>query len=132
MPQRLVFVIDDHAGIRRLVEAELQEIGCRVDTFADAEEAAVAVQECGRPAVILVDPWAAPVEDPLHSNLLRLSEDDSLIVMAGMRNTALLAEERGLPFLWKPFDPAALIDLVRVALHEADDRVSDLAALSAQ
>lgn len=116
MEQRLVFVIDDYPGVLRLVEAELADLGCVVDTFPEASQAATAVRDGRQPALVLVDPWCAPDDDPLHRNLLGLTDRDSLIVMSGTRDTAAIAEEQGLSLLWKPFDRAALVDAVMSAL----------------
>ena len=118
MEQRLIFVIDDYPGIRRLVETELQAIGWAVDTFREATEAAAAVRRGRRPALVLVDPWGDSDQASPQHELLGLTQPASMIVMSGARTTAALAEQRGLPVLWKPFEATALLDAVRNVLPE--------------
>jgi CheY-like chemotaxis protein len=117
-----VLAIDDDAGIRRLVQLNLQRAGYRVSTAIDGVEALDRIRE-DRPDVLVLD-ITMPRLDGIEL-LRRLKADPST---SGIRVVLLTAKSQDADiqegersgadiYIPKPFSPRQLIDAVAEALQ---------------
>jgi DNA-binding response OmpR family regulator len=105
-----VLVVEDDASLRLLCRLNLELDGFRV-AEADAVEAARAAVAAERPALVVLDLTlgtedAAPLLDELRAGGL------PVLVLTGAADAGR-HRDRASALLPKPFDPAALVDVVR-------------------
>lgn len=119
--ERLILVVDDQLGVRRLIQEVFREQGYRVVTAANGREA-VAMASAVPPAVALID-MKMPVMDGLEAlRILKSIHPDTVVLMM----TAVGDEDRinealivgAHTCISKPFDVFALRKLVEGVLRE--------------
>jgi two-component system response regulator (stage 0 sporulation protein F) len=117
----LILVVDDQAGVRRLIQELFREIGYRVATAAHGQEA-MALCSVERPALVLLD-MKMPVMDGLETlrALRNLYPDLPVIIMTAVGdgdrvNEVISAGARSC--ISKPFDVFELRKLVQEVLKE--------------
>ena len=113
-----ILVVDDDAGIRRLIVTTLQDVaGFRMREAGDGEEAlATALDE--RPEIVFLDydmPRLNGVETCRRLRSDPVTADATIIMLTGMSDRP--AQERAVGagadlFLTKPFSPLRLLRLV--------------------
>jgi CheY-like chemotaxis protein len=122
-PERCVLIIDDSAVIRQIAELTLGSRGWRILT-AETGPQGIAMAASERPDAILLD-VVMPDPDGLET-LSRLRDDARtagipVIFLTGLADTeeerAKLSALGAVGVLAKPFDPAALADLVAGVLR---------------
>jgi len=114
-----VAVVDDDPAVRRALVRMLEQGGLRAEGFASAEE----LLESGdlrRLACAVVDLALPGVSGPELLERIRAGGGDpAVIFVTGRLDAAQALRAQGLtdvPCLQKPFEPAALVRLVRSAL----------------
>lgn len=95
---RKVLVVDDNPLVLLVASSMLAELGCDVDTAADAEEALEQLAE--QPVEILITDINMPGMDgyQLADAAMKFHENLKVIVLSGKET-----EARGFPFIRKPF-----------------------------
>ena len=116
-----ILLVEDEEGVRELAQEILEADGYRVLVACHPGDALLAVQQHGERIDLLVTDVVMPqMSGPeLVERLLRVRPDIHVLYMSGYADTAIAKHgliEAGLPFLQKPFTPAALSRKVREAL----------------
>ena len=139
MPQSLsqtILVVDDELTIRELCKTILQQAGFSVlDADGSSEALKICTQHEGAIDLLLTDLILPPPGFQLASSsnkfphvhghelalrALRIRKDLRVILISGNIDKELAGygiRRGGLPFLPKPFEPQALVALVRKTLH---------------
>jgi two-component system KDP operon response regulator KdpE len=117
----MVLVVDDEAGILRLLKLELSEQGFRVITAANGEEALQLAEE-QRPDIVLLDIIMPELTGP--EVLRRLRERWPVPVIFVTAKDAEADKVRGLEFgaddyIVKPFSPDELAARIRAVLRRS-------------
>ncbi len=110
-----VLVVDDEAGVRRVIRRALEGAGCRVIETEDGAGAA-ALARTERPDVVFLDIRMPLVDGIAVIEDIRAEAPDAVVVVvSGDPNREALALDRGAhAFLQKPFDLDELRALARV------------------
>lgn len=118
----LILVVDDQMGVRRLVQEVFKEVGYRVTTAANGQEA-LALVDVQKPALVLLD-MKMPVMDGLETlrALQGLYPALPVLMMTAVGdgdrvNEALQSGARY--FINKPFDVFELRRIVQEALGKS-------------
>jgi len=126
MPNRnaLILVVDDQAGVRRLIQEVFREVGYRVLTATNGQEA-LAVAAAEFPAAVLLD-MKMPVMDGLETlRALKMIHPGVLVLMmtaVGDGDQVTEALSSGAHFcVSKPFDVFALRSLVMDVLEKEEE-----------
>ena len=122
-----VLAIDDDAGIRRLVQLNLQRAGYRVSTAVDGVDALDRIQE-DRPDVLVLDVTMPRLDGIELLRRLKADPDTSgirvVMLTAKSQDADIQEGERSGADIYipKPFSPRQLIDAVAEALRRAQPR----------
>ena len=122
-----VLAIDDDAGIRRLVQLNLQRAGYRVSTAVDGVDALDRIQE-DRPDVLVLDVTMPRLDGIELLRRLKADPDTSgirvVMLTAKSQDADIQEGERSGADIYipKPFSPRQLIDAVAEALQRAQPR----------
>lgn len=110
-----VLLVDDNAGLRRIVALTLESLGCTVTSAADATEAMGVLQEGNALRLMLSD-----VRMPGPMDGIALAEwvaerhpQIAILLMTGYTETGRVR----FPLLNKPFGPEELIDALATVLR---------------
>lgn len=119
---RHVLCIDDDANTRSAMTALLQRWGCKVDTAADANEAAMLAGSNPPPDIVLLDYQLGPMTGPslLPDLQQRWGTTPPIIVLTAHGDPAIRAdlEATGLSVMLKPASPSRLRALMsRLLAH---------------
>ncbi len=115
-----VLVVDDHPGVRYLLDIVIKEVGHRVHTAQNGLEAVEKVRTI-RPSLVFMD-----VRMPLMGGLEALSKikkmfpDTQVVIMTayGSDDTILQAQKQGaLCCMAKPFDVDSIKDFLKDFTH---------------
>ena len=114
-----VLIADDDEAVRSLAATTLEQAGFLVLPACDGE-AAIEIFRSGR---VNVDALLTDVQMgngitgiALAEHLLNERPEIAVLVMSGLPEAELLASEKNLRFLAKPFTPAKLVEKVRQVL----------------
>jgi excisionase family DNA binding protein len=114
-----ILVVDDDAGLREFIRANLEREGYTVREAGSASQGLAALEE-EPPDLILLDVMMPRMDgwEMLHRVHERHGVDAIQVIMySGKLEEAGTAEERGAQaFLGKPFDPQKLLDATRQLL----------------
>lgn len=114
----LVFVVEDEAGLRRLVGEILRRKGFVVEVASDGREALELLDQLDeRPDLILTDvvmPRMGGRE--LAAELARRGDWVPVLFMSGYQDGEEMPDDARYTYIAKPFTPDALVDKVRAAL----------------
>ena len=120
MNRRKVLVIDDDASLRRVMEMQLEEIGCDVVAVAGGKEAMAALEEF-TPALVITDLRIPGMSGMDLLKLLRADHPELTVIMVtayGTVKTAVEAMKAGAyDYLTKPIDYDELALVVNRALE---------------
>jgi DNA-binding NtrC family response regulator len=120
MKQRKVLIIDDDASLRRVMEMQLEEIGCEVVAVASGNDA-LAVLEDVAPALVITDLKIPGMSGLDLLKLLRADHPELTVIMVtayGTVRTAVEAMKAGaFDYLTKPIDYDELALVVNRALE---------------
>jgi twitching motility two-component system response regulator PilG len=118
-PRKSVLVVDDSPIVRRLVTLTMQKKGYRVVEAADGEEALEQVRYEGPPDVVLLDATMPGMDGATLCRQLRQDPANAqmpVVFLSGRDGTMERARGKSTGpnrFLPKPFEPAALVNMVR-------------------
>lgn len=119
-----VLAIDDDAGIRRLVQLNLQRAGYRVSTAVDGVDALDRIQE-DRPDVLVLDITMPRLDGIELLRRLKANPDTSgirvVMLTAKSQDADIQEGERSGADIYipKPFSPRQLLDAVAEAFQRA-------------
>jgi DNA-binding NtrC family response regulator len=120
MKQRKVLVIDDDASLRRVMEMQLEEIGCKVVAVASGNDALAVLEEVA-PALVITDLKIPGMSGLDLLKLLRADHPELTVIMVtayGTVRTAVEAMKAGaFDYLTKPIDYDELALVVNRALE---------------
>jgi DNA-binding NtrC family response regulator len=120
MNRRKVLVIDDDASLRRVMEMQLEEIGCDIVAVASGKEALAALEEF-TPSLVITDLRIPGMSGMEILKLLRADHPELTIIMVtayGTVKTAVEAMKAGAyDYLTKPIDYDELALVVNRALE---------------
>ena len=120
MNRKKVLVIDDDASLRRVMEMQLEEIGCDVMTVANANEALAALNEV-TPALVITDLRIPGMSGMDLLKMLRADHPELTVIMVtayGTVRTAVEAMKAGAyDYITKPIDYDELALVVNRALE---------------
>jgi DNA-binding NtrC family response regulator len=120
MNQRKVLLIDDDASLRRVMEMQLEEIGCAVIAVASGMEAFAALEEV-TPALVITDLKIPGMSGMEILKKLRTDHPELTVIMVtafGTVKTAVEAMKAGAyDYLTKPIDYDELALVVHRALE---------------
>jgi DNA-binding NtrC family response regulator len=120
MNRRKVLVIDDDASLRRVMEMQLEEVGCDVVAVASGKEA-LAVLEEFTPALVITDLRIPGMSGMDLLKLLRADHPELTVIMVtayGTVKTAVEAMKAGAyDYLTKPIDYDELALVINRALE---------------
>lgn len=120
MNRKKVLVIDDDASLRRVMEMQLEEIGCDVMTVANANEALAALNEI-TPALVITDLRIPGMSGMDLLKTLRGDHPELTVIMVtayGTVRTAVEAMKAGAyDYITKPIDYDELALVVNRALE---------------
>ena len=120
MKQRKVLVIDDDASLRRVMEMQLEEIGCEVVAVASGNDALAVLEEVS-PALVITDLKIPGMSGLDLLKLLRADHPELTVIMVtayGTVRTAVEAMKAGaFDYLTKPIDYDELALVVNRALE---------------
>jgi two-component system response regulator TtrR len=118
-----VFFVDDDAGIRKIIAEELQNIGCRVHSFANAQDCLdmLPKQNCN----LLITDVKMPYMDGLTllSKVKRTAPWVSVMVITGFGDIPMSVRAIKLgaaDFIEKPLDRKAFLHKVKTILEQSD------------
>ncbi|HYG57295.1 MAG TPA: response regulator [Symbiobacteriaceae bacterium] len=119
---RLILVVDDQMGVRRLIQEVFREVGYRVATAVHGQEA-MALCSVELPDLVLLD-MKMPVMDGIETlrNMRHLYPDLPVIIMTAVGDGDRASEVISIgahSCISKPFDVFELRRLVREVLGEA-------------
>src|SRR5687768_14947149 len=115
MANETVFIIDDDARIRDLAERLLAEAEFRASCFAD-EDLAIDASKVQSPVVIVFEVEEHEDADGRYRRLHQAMPTAKFIVSSDATGVGTTAESLGLVALRKPFDEAALVQVVKNAV----------------
>lgn len=111
-------IVDDEAGVRRLVKSALERAGLRVIDAEDGIEA-LRLLETAKPDLLLTDIRMPRMDGiALAQEVAHRSPDMPILLMSGFADDparTALAKTNG--FIRKPFKPKALVQMVIQNLH---------------
>jgi DNA-binding NtrC family response regulator len=120
MNRRKVLVVDDDASLRRVMEMQLEEIGCDVVAVASGKEALAALEEV-TPALVITDLKIPGMSGMDLLKSLRANQPELTVIMVtayGTVKTAVEAMKAGAyDYLTKPIDYDELGLVVNRALE---------------
>ena len=120
MNRKKVLVIDDDASLRRVMEMQLEEIGCDVVAVASGNEALAALEEV-TPALVITDLRIPGMSGMDLLKLLRADHPELTVIMVtayGTVRTAVEAMKAGAyDYITKPIDYDELALVVNRALE---------------
>jgi DNA-binding NtrC family response regulator len=120
MKQRKVLVIDDDASLRRVMEMQLEEIGCEVVAVASGNDALAVLEEFA-PTLVITDLKIPGMSGLDLLKLLRADHPELTVIMVtayGTVRTAVEAMKAGaFDYLTKPIDYDELALVVNRALE---------------
>jgi DNA-binding NtrC family response regulator len=120
MNRRKVLIIDDDASLRRVMEMQLEEIGCDVISVASGSEALAALEEV-TPTLVITDLRIPGMSGMDLLKILRADHPELTIIMVtayGTVRTAVEAMKAGAyDYLTKPIDYDELTLVVNRALE---------------
>jgi DNA-binding NtrC family response regulator len=120
MKQKKVLVIDDDASLRRVMEMQLEEIGCDVVSAASGNDALAVLEEVA-PALVITDLKIPGMSGMDLLKLLRADHPELTVIMVtayGTVRTAVEAMKAGAyDYLTKPIDYDELALVVNRALE---------------
>jgi DNA-binding NtrC family response regulator len=120
MNRRKVLVIDDDASLRRVMEIQLEEIGCDVVAVASGNDALAVLEEIA-PALVITDLRIPGMSGMELLKLLRADHPEITVIMVtayGTVRTAVEAMKAGAyDYLTKPIDYDELALVVTRALE---------------
>jgi PAS domain S-box-containing protein len=124
---RVIVVVEDEPGVRRLVERVLERAGHRVLAFPDGSAAADTLADPGVLVDLLVTDLVMPGPNgiELARRARRARPDLPVVLMSGYAADALDAEgiaEGTIDLLTKPFSATDLLERVAARLAEAPSR----------
>jgi two-component system response regulator (stage 0 sporulation protein F) len=126
--QRVVLVVDDQPGIRRLLTEVLNDNGFTVATATNGYEGIKKAEELN-PGVILID-MKMPGMDGIEAlrELKRLGHSEKAIVMTAYGELDLVNEAKDIgayAYITKPFDIVALCSMVSEIMYgrQADEKL---------
>jgi two-component system response regulator (stage 0 sporulation protein F) len=117
----LILVVDDQAGVRRLIQELFSEVGYRVAMAAHGQEA-LTIAAAERPSLVLLD-MKMPVMDGLETlvALRELDADLPVVMMTAIGDGERVQEAMALGVracMNKPFDVFELRRMVEAILKE--------------
>jgi PAS domain S-box-containing protein len=116
-----VLVMDDEEGVRELAEATLQRAGFRVLLASDGREGLELFhRHAGEIRAVVLDRTMPDISgDKVFEEIRRTQPDAVVILMSGYSEDRAIAQigEHLDAFLQKPFEPSALVDIVRRAVE---------------
>jgi len=117
-----VHVVEDDPGMRDALTLLLQSAGVEVRSYPSAE-ALLIEADCSEPICLLTDVRLPDMDGiALYRHLVKLGSAPATVMITahGDIPMAVAALKEGvIDFVEKPFDPAMLLDSVRVALQRA-------------
>jgi DNA-binding NtrC family response regulator len=120
MNRRKVLIIDDDASLRRVMEMQLEEIGCEVVSVASGNDALAVLEEVA-PALVITDLKIPGMSGMDLLKLLRADHPELTVIMVtayGTVRTAVEAMKAGAyDYLTKPIDYDELSLVVNRALE---------------
>lgn len=123
MNRKKVLVIDDDASLRRVMEMQLEEIGCDVATAANSNEALAALNEM-MPALVITDLRIPGMSGMDLLKTLRADHPELTVIMVtayGTVKTAVEAMKAGAyDYITKPIDYEELALVVNRALERQE------------
>ena len=115
---RTILIVDDDAGIRRLIAATLEDVsGYRMTEAGDGEEAVERAREV-EPSIVFLDidmPRLNGIEACRRLKSEPATADATIVMLTGDADHAVERDARGAGadlFLTKPFSPLHLLQLV--------------------
>jgi len=113
---RCILVVEDHLGLRELIETILVNAGYRVLTAASADEA-VRIADQRAVDVLLTDLGLPGLNgNDLALRFLAQSQNPRIVLMSGCEPEMLKPCSADTHFLPKPFTPKALLAVVSKSL----------------
>jgi CheY-like chemotaxis protein len=127
MNQGVVLLAEDEPVVRQLVALTLQHENFLVLPTCDAEEALEAFRNHSNIDLLLTDVQMGTGMNgvDLAERILKDNSRIKAIVMSGFPDSELLAAQKNLPFLGKPFLPSVLINKVREVLGPENSAQSE-------
>ncbi len=115
-----ILVVEDDPEVRHLIRRTLEDAGYDVCEAANGKEADKAVKAA--PFDLVITDILMPEQDGLETiiHLRRTTPGTKIIAISGTQNELFLRDARGLgasAILAKPFQPAALLDIVKRQLQ---------------
>ncbi|HNC98152.1 MAG TPA: response regulator [Myxococcota bacterium] len=127
LPFPLVYVVEDDEALRTLVVEALEELGCTVSAFGDAEAMLKAGAGGHWPELLITDVRLPGLSGVDALALLRAQGLNlPVFVMTAFPSPQLLARMEGLEVGWvfqKPFDPEDLVSVLREFFQSASQGV---------
>jgi FixJ family two-component response regulator len=122
---RLVFLIDDDASVRKGVSRLLRSAGYKSEAFASASDFLTREQHSG-PACIVVDVRMPGINGmDLQNVLIQRRREEQLVFITGHGNIPMCAQAMkagAIDFLPKPFRDTELLECVERALARSADQ----------
>jgi DNA-binding NtrC family response regulator len=123
---RLLYVVDDERLIAEVVQQIFQIEGFKVEVFSDPAEALHAIRDASRkPDVLLTDYVMKPLNGMELVQKCREVHPALLTVLFSGNVTSKITDlyaQKPDAFVQKPFQPAALVQLVRELLASSHER----------
>ncbi|HEX6133731.1 MAG TPA: PAS domain S-box protein [Longimicrobiales bacterium] len=127
-----VLLVEDDEAVRSLARRTLEGKGYSVFEAADGEEALRIAQTGGEIDVVVTDLTMPRLNgEELALRIRETQPDAGIVLMSGFSERSLVREgriEENGYFLEKPFTPAALVDVVRAAMHQEEGQSSTKSA----
>jgi CheY-like chemotaxis protein len=114
----IVLLVDDDSALRTLAAISLQEEQCNVLQASNGEEALQVARSHQNIDLLLTDVEMGEGLNGIELGSRILEERPGLpvLVMSGFPDSEIMAAEKGMPFLAKPFTPTSLRQRVREVL----------------
>ncbi|HEX6307275.1 MAG TPA: PAS domain S-box protein [Longimicrobiales bacterium] len=123
-----VLLVEDDEAVRSLARRTLEGKGYSVVEAADGEEALRIARAGGEIDVVVTDLTMPRLNgEELALRIRETQPDAGIVLMSGFSEHSLVREgriEENGYFLEKPFTPAALVDVVRAAMHQHEGHSS--------
>ncbi|MHB1051862.1 MAG: sigma 54-interacting transcriptional regulator [Thiobacillus sp.] len=122
MKKPLILLVDDDAGLRKLITLRLEANGFRVEAV-DSGEAALGQLAVARPDAVLTDMQMSGMDGMALFNAIHARDPSLPVIVLTAHGTipdAVAATQRGLfGYLTKPYDAPTLIELLKRATRLA-------------